>query len=132
MDGDRFDALTRTLSAAASSRRRLLMGVAGGALGGLLRLRRVEEAAAAPTCPPKGGCSSACRNTQKVCSCMPTTSGARICVYRCCSDRTCKRDSQCRNTEVCIPRGGRCRWCVDAQSTSVCVTKCSAPTPDYC
>jgi hypothetical protein len=42
MKADRFDGLTRSLSAAASSRRRLLTGVAGGALGGLFGHPGVE------------------------------------------------------------------------------------------
>ena len=129
MDDNRFDDLTKSLSAD-HSRRSLTRLLGGLSLGGVLGAGTLREAAATPTCPPKGGCSSACRNTQKVCSCMPTTNGERACVYPCCSNRSCQRDSQCRNTEVCIPRGGRCRWCVGRES--VCVTKCSAPVPDYC
>jgi hypothetical protein len=88
MDTDRFDALTRSLSAAGSSRRRLLIGVAGSALSALaVTLGFAEAEATHFTCLHVG---HRCKDKSQ-----------------CCSSR-CKR-GRCRAHNV-----GRCTAAKDA------------------
>ncbi len=122
MDGERFDRLTR-LVAGVGSRRNALRLAAAGALGTLAAGVLVEEAAAKPTCPKRAGCNKLCRGTNKLCICVKTVGGKRVCVHPCCTDRTCTSAQDCESGEVCM----KTTCCGDE---SVCVTKCTEPAPD--
>ena len=121
-----FDDLTKALASRSISRRRALQLAAASALGMAGLNIAAKEAEARPTCPRRTGCERRCRNTTKECACIRTTGGNRVCVYPCCSDVTCDSNSDCGENEVCLRSG----CCNEGQKT--CVTRCTAPVPDYC
>jgi hypothetical protein len=122
-----FDDLTRALASRTISRRRALQLAAASALGAAGLGVATREAEAAPTCPRRGaGCDRFCRNTNKLCFCIRTLSGKRVCVHGCCSNRTCNSRGDCRRTEVCMKSG----CCNEGQPT--CVTRCTERRPDNC
>jgi hypothetical protein len=100
MDGARFDALTRTLTAA-SSRRRAIAAVLSGSLG-LLGLAHPDDATAARSgkCKPKCGACEKCRrgdcdkkNGKKVCKrgkCKPKPTGTPCGTGKTCQSGTCR------------------------------------------
>ena len=100
----------------------MVRGLVSAAVAGLTG--RAGVAAAGPRCPQNTGCRAACRNTDKRCACIRNTDKKRVCVQPCCSDRGCRTDAHCRQGEVCLRTS-----CCDRR---VCVTRCSAPRPDYC
>ena len=118
-----FDELARGLSGESISRGRALR-LAGASLVSAVGLAWfASPAEAAPTCPRRGaGCDRRCRNTKKVCFCIRTASGARRCVWPCCSGRPC---GQCRNGEVCMQSN-----CCGPEPT--CVKLCDRQRPNYC
>lgn len=96
MDGNRFDALTRTM-AQGTTRRRALHAALGGLAGSVLALTG-RAAADAATCQPAGGI------------CLPNS--------RCC-DGTCDpRTHRCVCPAGLIASGGRC--CIGNRSDTVC------------
>ena len=125
MSGEDFDNLTIALANRSISRRRALQLAAASALGAAGIGVAAREAEARPTCPRRTGCTRRCRNTRKECACIRTTGGNRVCVHECCSDVTCASTSDCGENEVCMRSE-----CCGAQA--VCVTRCTAPAPDYC
>jgi hypothetical protein len=126
VSGEDFDNLTIALANRSISRRRALQLAAASALGAAGIGVAAREAEARPTCPRRTGCTRRCRNTSKVCSCIRTTGGNRVCVHQCCSQVACASSSDCGENEVCMRSG----CCNEGQKT--CVTRCSAPAPDYC
>ena len=117
MDGERFDAWTRTIGAARGPRRAALRLLAGGALAGLLGASAREAAAQT---------AQACRERQQRClsnrQCCPLAGGAVRCgriggrcnlpEKRCCAEAggPCRRtDCDCCRDLVCSPAG----LCVD-------------------
>jgi hypothetical protein len=122
-----FDDLASGLASGTISRRRALKLAGASLLGAAGLLGSANPAQAAPTCPGRGaGCFRECRNTRKLCYCIRTVSGARRCVWPCCSGRTCTSGSQCRRGEVCM----RLTCCGGTEPT--CVKLCDRRRPNYC
>ena len=106
-------------------RRAALKTAMAAAVAGLLGHGAIDEAEAAPRCRGAAGCETRCAGTTKNCACIEKAGGRRICVYPCCSQRVCRTNDNCRDTEVCM----RTRCCGER---SFCVTKCGKARPTYC
>ena len=125
MSAEDFDALTEALASRTISRRRALRLAAASALGAAGLGVAAREAEARPRCPRRSGCNRRCRNTNNVCACIRTVGGKRVCVHECCGD-LCESGADCGENEVCMKSG-----CCNGGART-CVTRCSAPAPDYC
>ena len=125
-----FDDLASALASENISRGRALKLAGASLLGAAGLLGSANAAQAVPTCPrtgpPISSCDRRCRNTRKVCFCIRTVSGAKRCVYPCCSGRTCSSSGQCLNGEVCM----RSPCC--SATAPTCVKLCSLSRPSYC
>ena len=120
MSGEDFDALTEALASRTISRRRALRLAAASALGAAGLGISAREAEARPRCPRRSGCSRRCRNTNgKVCFCIRTTEGRRVCVQPDCGE-SCERTTQCPEGHVCMRNS-----CCDGHT---CVPRCTEPT----
>jgi hypothetical protein len=124
MSADDFDNLTRALASRAISRRRALQLAAASAIGAAGLGVATREVEARPTCPRRSSCDRRCKNTRKMCSCIRTTEGNKVCVHPCCSNRECNRTSQCERGEVCLKSN-----CCEGK---VCVKRCTEPRPRTC
>ena len=128
MDANRFDALTRALSAATRSRRGALAAALGGSLG-LLGLAHPDSATAGGACKP--ACSE-CQTCQKG-KCHKTKHGKKCKRGHCrplpdgtvCASGNCRAGScsTCANgvkngTETDVDCGGVCARCANARTCS--------------
>ena len=130
-----FDELAKGVAENSISRRQALKlagaSLLGSALGaaGLLRFAAPAEAqkpgaSSWITCNllVSASCKLKCdssRHSLKNCRCIKTSSGDRVCVWPCCSDRICSENKECNDGEVCL----RLSCCNDGQNT--CVKKCT-------
>jgi hypothetical protein len=121
VDAQRFDTWVRSLLAGCTRR-----SLAGTALAALLGSAGIGDASAAPRCPNNTGCNTRCRNTQKICWCIKTTNGKRVCVRACCGVQTCTNNGDCAANEVCMKHD-----CC-SQGGPTCIRKCTEPLPDLC
>ena len=122
-----FDNLTKALANRSISRRRALQLAAASALGVAGLGVATRKAEAAPRCPRhRTGCHRLCRNTNKICVCIRTVEGKRVCVHPCCGE-LCESGADCGENEVCMRSG-----CCNESGLPTCVTRCTAPDPNYC
>ena len=137
-----FDELARELANGTVSRRRALKLAGASFLGFAVpsvllpgtaeaRRRKHKRGGSGPRCSSGTGCDEQCTNTNKVCACVRTTEGARVCVHPCCSDRRCNSSfsNNCRSDEVCL--GTNC-GCNTGNAEGVCVKVCTGDRPNYC
>jgi hypothetical protein len=125
MDGERFDAFVKKLSASAP--RRVALRFAGaGALASLLGAHLAEPAGAAVKCK-KAACPTACPNAVAPgggpCACASTVSGNKVCIAKFCG-KGCNRNKDCGKGQVCSDSVKKCGRC-DSNKKGRCVTPCN-------
>ena len=135
MDGDRFDRLTRGLTAGPSSRRRVLRGLAGAALAGTLARfapASAQDGAAAQACLAPGkkcalgeACCPGATCKQGRCRCK---TGTKPCAGKCIPADRCCTEADCPAGQTCPGPGKRCRC---PAGTKPCQGKC-IPTERCC
>lgn len=136
MDGERFDAIAKTL--AVTSRRRALMAAGGGLMAVVLG-RSVEGAAAQQIgpladdlvcarepvlCNRRGERAAVC-GANGSCRCIKLANGDNRCVnanIQCPRRNECERNNDCPGSQVCASVTGCCRQ--DTGASRACVDRC--------